>query len=193
MIAVGGPIENSVLVRFAAHDDDRVEEAAELGDDGFELAHVSIGKIALIGRWFDLLDRQRSHDQPLAAKRLAITADHSAAIFLDGALQTFNSRGSCAGKFVRHQSGGFSCQLTSLTRCAGFLFGFLLRHVTCSACLTHRSYCSNRQMLGRNIVTASAIPATITPPKATAADAPLTSAITPPIMPPTGMSSQANP
>ena len=115
------------------------------------------------------------------------------AIFLDGALQTFNSRGSCAGKFVRHQSGGFSCQLTSLTRCAGFLFGFLLRHVTCSACLTHRSYCSNRRMLGRNIATASAIPATITPPKATAAGAPLTSAITPPIMPPTGMSSQANP
>src|SRR5688500_353204 len=122
MIAVGGPIANSVVVRFAPHDDDRIEEAAELGDDGFELAHVSIGKIALIGRWFDLPNRQRSHDQPLATKRLAITADHSAAIFLEGALQTFNSRGSCAGKFVRGKSSGFPRKLATLTRRAGFLF-----------------------------------------------------------------------
>jgi hypothetical protein len=86
MIAVRRPIANSVLSRFAANDDDRIQEAPELSDDGFELADVSIGKIALIGCWLDLLDRQRSHDQPLAAKRFAITADRFAAVLLNDAL-----------------------------------------------------------------------------------------------------------
>ena len=57
-IAVGGPVARVAVLAFFAHDDDRIEEAAELGDHAFELAHVSIGKIALIGRRLDLIDRQ---------------------------------------------------------------------------------------------------------------------------------------
>src|SRR5688500_7633596 len=105
MIAVGRPIANSIVVRFAAHNDDRVEKAAKLGYDGFELADVRVGKIALVRRWFDLLDQQRSQNQPVAAKRFAIRADHFSAVPIDDALQIFDGGGSWACKLLRGKSG----------------------------------------------------------------------------------------
>ena len=62
MIAVGRPVAGGAVFYFFAHDDDRVEEAAELGDDAFELARVGVGQIALIGRRLDLLDGKGRDD-----------------------------------------------------------------------------------------------------------------------------------
>ena len=90
MIAVRRPVARLAVFDFFAHDDDRIEKAAELVDHAFKLARVRIGQIALIGRRLDLVDRQRGEEQPLSAERFAVLGEHVAAVLVDGLLKVFD-------------------------------------------------------------------------------------------------------
>ena len=82
MVAVRRPVlAHAFYTR--AHGNDGVEKSAELGDDSFELADMGLREVALVGRRFDDLDRQRRHDHPAAAERLFVDGQHLAAVLLD--------------------------------------------------------------------------------------------------------------
>src|SRR5207344_1685672 len=70
MIAVGCPIARFTVFALLTHDDDRVEKAAQLGDDGLEF-----------------FDGERRHDEPVTTEGLAIRCQNSAAVFFDRLLQ----------------------------------------------------------------------------------------------------------
>ena len=69
------------------HDDEGIEEAADLLDDGHQALHVRLGRIALIRRRLDGVDRQRDQQDGRAAERVAIAAQHGSAIVFDAGTQ----------------------------------------------------------------------------------------------------------
>ena len=58
--------------------DDRIEESAERLDHGHQPLDVRLGRIALIRRRLDAIDRQRSQDGRRAAERLTVGRQHGA-------------------------------------------------------------------------------------------------------------------
>ena len=66
-----------------ADGDDRIEEAADLLDHAHQPLDVRVGRIALIRRRLDARDRQRDEQQRLPAERIAVAAEHGAAVLLD--------------------------------------------------------------------------------------------------------------
>src|SRR5215475_12902017 len=87
MIAVGCPIAGFTVFALFTHDDDRVEKAAQLGDDGLEFARVSVREISLIRSRLDFFDGERSHDEPVTTEGLAVRRQNSAAVFFNRRLQ----------------------------------------------------------------------------------------------------------
>ena len=68
-----------------ANQHERIEEAPDLLDHGHQFLDVRLGRIALVGRRFDLVDRQRHDQHRRAAERVAIGAQDRAAVVLDRA------------------------------------------------------------------------------------------------------------
>ena len=65
-----------------ADQDERIEEAADLLDHRHQFLDVRLGRIALVGRRLDFVDRQRHDQHRRAAERIAIGAQDGAAIVL---------------------------------------------------------------------------------------------------------------
>ena len=63
--------------------DDRIEEAAGLGDDVGEALVVRLGEIALERRRLDLVDGEDGEDERVAAERVVVGADDRAAFAVD--------------------------------------------------------------------------------------------------------------
>ena len=66
-----------------AHRDDRIEEASDRFDHAHQPFDVRVGRIALVRRRFDAIDRQRDEQQRRAAERIAVAAHHGAAVRFD--------------------------------------------------------------------------------------------------------------
>ena len=93
VVAVGRP----VVAVVGAHDDHRVEVAAEPVDGGAELGDVGVGEVALVGRGLDQVDRQSGEDLPVAAERIAVRGEDGAAVGLDRLGQPGDGGGRRAG------------------------------------------------------------------------------------------------
>src|SRR5262249_54670123 len=83
------------------NDDERIEETIERFDHRHEPLDVGIRRIALKRRRLDTIDRQRHDQDGLAAKRIAIGAEHHAAVALDERRERVGRAGLCAGLFRR--------------------------------------------------------------------------------------------
>src|SRR4030095_8847092 len=102
MIAVGCPIARFTVFALFTHDDDGVEKAAQLGDDGLEFARVSVREVSLIGSGLDFFDGERCHDQPVTTEWRAIRCKNFASVF-------FNCRLRLAGPGWGGSGQEFSC------------------------------------------------------------------------------------
>ena len=101
---------------LGAHDDHRVEVAAEPVDGGAELGDVGVGEVALVGRGLDQVDGEAGEDLPVAAERIAIGGERGAAVGLDRLGQPGDDR---RGRARAERVGGDAAG-------AGSAFGALL-------------------------------------------------------------------
>src|SRR6185312_12375587 len=90
--AVGRPVE-SIRGGDCRY---RVDVSGEPIDGVREPADVRIGQVALERCRFDLVDGERSEDLPMAAQRIAVDAQHGAAVARD-ALGEVSDRGGVRG------------------------------------------------------------------------------------------------
>ncbi len=116
VVAVGRPVG----AVFAAHGDDRVEEAADLVHALHEALQVRLGEVALEGRGGDLVDRQRDEELPLPAERLPVGADDGRAVGFDQRGELFDRSGRTLGAdFARTQSTGGRSDLLATSLALG--------------------------------------------------------------------------
>jgi hypothetical protein len=78
MVPVRRPVAG-VLV----HDDDRIEEEADLLDDAHQALHVGVGGVALVGRGLHAIDRQARQDERSPPDRVPILRQDDTAITSD--------------------------------------------------------------------------------------------------------------
>jgi hypothetical protein len=78
MVAVRGP----VLI-VLAYEHDRIEKASHLLDDVHQPLYVRFGRIALVRRGLDAVDGQGNEQHAGAAERIAVAAEHRAAVGVD--------------------------------------------------------------------------------------------------------------
>src|SRR5437870_5541502 len=137
MIAVGCPIARFTIFALLTHDDDTVEKAAQLRDDGLEFAHVTVREISLIRGRIDFFDGERRHDQPVTTEGLAIRRQNSAAVFFDRLLQVTDvARRGSDQAFSRFESDRLAGEFSTLSwRPRPFLRFFLSHKGLCLWCL----------------------------------------------------------
>src|SRR4030095_16795333 len=137
MIAVGCPIACFTVFALFTHDDDRVEKAAQLGDDGLKFARVTVREISLIRSRLDFFDGERCHNEPVTTEGLAIRCQNFAAVFFNRLLQVTDvARRGSGQEFSCFESDRISCKfLTPLWRPPVFLRFFLSHNDLCLWCL----------------------------------------------------------
>ena len=75
MIPVRRPV-----VAVMTNNDDRIEEASNLLDDGHQALDVGVGRVPLIRRRLNPINRQRDQQYECGAQRIAIRPNDSSAI-----------------------------------------------------------------------------------------------------------------
>src|SRR4029434_5924889 len=129
MIAVGCPIARFTLFALFTHDDDGVEKAAQLGDDGLEFARVTVRESSLIRSGRDFFDRERCHDQPVTTEGLAIRCQNFAAVFFNCRLQVTDvARRGSGQEFSCFESDRLAGKLSPLSWCSRLSLRFFLSH-----------------------------------------------------------------
>src|SRR4249919_2211989 len=129
MIAVGCPIARFTVFALLTHDDDRVEKAAQLGDDRFEFARVTVREISLKRSGLDFFDGERRHDEPVTTEGLAIRCQNSAAVFFDRLLQFADvARRGSGQEFSCFESDRLAGKFSTLSWLPRFFLRFFLSH-----------------------------------------------------------------
>ena len=105
------------------NNNDRIEEAANLFDNGHQALHVGVRRIPLIRRRLDAIDRQRDQQHECGAQRIAIRPNDGSAISDNLSCQLV--LGDSGADFLRRQSHRTSRGL--LTPCGLALCHLCLR------------------------------------------------------------------
>src|SRR6185437_9185431 len=103
-------VRRPVLALAGRHGDHRIEVAIELVDRIRDALHVRRREIALKGRGFDDVERERREDLPVAAEWISIGREHGAAVILDGATERRHGYG---------RRGGSQSSSIEAARCGG--------------------------------------------------------------------------
>ena len=104
------------VLAVLAHDDDRIEEAADLLDDRHQLLDVRVGRVALVRRRLDAVDRQRDEQQRRAAERIAVASDDGAAVVFDLRGQPVDVGASGLARFRGGEPDGRGCGFLAADR-----------------------------------------------------------------------------
>src|SRR5262245_9977048 len=129
MIAVGCPVARFTVFGLFTHNDDRVEKAAKLGDDGFEFACVIVREISLIRSRFNFFDGKRRHDQPVTTEGLAIRCQNAATVFFNRRLQVTDiARHRSGQKLSGFESDRLAGQFSTLSGRPWLFLRFFLSH-----------------------------------------------------------------
>ncbi len=88
VVAVRSPVSPVI----GPHRDDGVEKAIQLVDRLGEPGHVRLRQVALVGCGLHLAQGQAREDLPVAAERVAVGAEHRAAIRHDRLLELLEGR-----------------------------------------------------------------------------------------------------